>query len=170
VTRACLASPTPPPPLSLPFRSARTGGKKKSSSRPLCLPHPAGTLTLAAGAPPAAPYRWDGESSVLSLSLLYHSFLPSLSLLRGSRVTGGEGVAVRWGDGIRWPPGGLVWFGWAIWCGIHGVFFYWGSTCVWGDWLGELRAPLLGAFVFGEWIFELGRRLISGCYSSDSVR
>jgi hypothetical protein len=71
------------------------GGKKCSSTttaRPLCLPHPAGTLTLAAGAPPAAPYRWDGESSVLSLSLLYHSFLPSLSLLRGSRVTGGEGV------------------------------------------------------------------------------
>lgn len=60
--------------------------------------------------------------------LLLPTIPRSLPLPRASRVTGGEGVPVH--GGIRCPPGGLVWFGWEIWCGIYAVLFTGFSVCV----------------------------------------
>jgi hypothetical protein len=122
-----------PPPPSLSLSLCSLHAKKNqvfshldgSSARPLRLPHPAGTLTPAARAPPAAPCRWDGESPVLSApsTTSLHLHLPGLGwrVERAFRYAG-----TRWDHVTRWTPGNLVWFGRAIWRGGFVVFSLFG--------------------------------------------
>jgi hypothetical protein len=124
--------PASPSPVSLPFslQSARQKKKSLQPSRRLVgsttsPPHPAGTLTPAARAPPAAPCRWDGESPVLSApsTTSLHLHLPGLGwrVERAFRYAG-----TRWDHVTRWTPGNLVWFGRAIWRGGFVVFSLFG--------------------------------------------
>ena len=80
-------------------------------------------------------------------------------------MTGGEGVAVRWDamgfGGLRDREVRCVSVG-QFGVGFM-VFFLLGFHVYGESGLGNWGSALLGAVVFGEWIFGLGRRLISWC-------